>query len=40
MEWIFFTFLKDEQIVNDLEQIKTETIVFKTIGFEILVFYS
>ena len=40
MEWIFFTFLKDEQIVNDVEQIKAETIVFKTIGFKILVFNS
>ena len=40
MEWIFFTFLKDEQIVNDVEQIKAETIVFKTIRFKILVFNS
>ena len=40
MEWIFFTFLKDEQIGNDVEQIKAETIVFKTIGFKILVFNS
>ena len=40
MEWIFFTFLKDEQIVNDVEQIKAETIVLKTIRFKILVFNS
>ena len=40
MEWIILTFLKDEQIVNDVEQIKAETIVFKTIGLKILVFNS